>query len=174
MDRGRQSTGRIFTADVKLMRSTEGGKLHPSMWRLMVFSNPSLLPRSYFFSSVRASIEPAAQPEELLKVLFEPYTPVVMYLSDYYGLAGIQRRMEIYGSAPDKGFSAEMKDLALFGGCPQGVRTCSVRFDSFTDVFLDILKWIDVLYRQRREELVEKERSFSIEVDRPQASFLLL
>jgi len=139
-----------------------------------VFFKPSLVSRSYFFSSVRASFEPAAQPEEMLKVLFEPYTHVVMYLTDYYGLAGIQRRMEIYGSAPDKGFSAEMKDLALLGGCPQGVRTCSVRFDSFTDVFLDILKWIDVLYRQRREELVEKERSFSIEVDRPQASFLLL
>jgi hypothetical protein len=173
MDRGRQSTSRIFTADVKLMRIIEGEKPHSSMWRLMVLLKPSLSPRSYFFSSVRASFEPAAQPEELLKAVFEPYTPVVMYLTDYYGLAGIQRGMEIYGSAPDKGFSAEMKDLALLGGCPQGVRICSVRFNSFTDVFLDILKWIDV-HRQRREELIEKERSFSIEVDRPQASFLLL
>jgi hypothetical protein len=109
----------------------------------------------------------------MLKVLFEPYTPVVMSLTDYYGLAGIHRWMEIYGFAHDKGFSAEMKDLALLGGCPQGVMACSVRFDSFTDASFDILKWIDVLYRQR-EELVEKERSFLIEVDRPQASFLLL
>jgi hypothetical protein len=116
----RQSPGRIFTADVKLMRINEGERFHSSMWRLMVFLKPSLSPRSYFFSSVRASFEPAAQPEESLKAVFEPYTPVVMYLTDYYGLAGIQRRMEIYGSAPDKGFSAEMKDLALFGGCPQG------------------------------------------------------
>jgi hypothetical protein len=174
MDRERQSTSRIFTADVKLMRFTEVGKLHPSMWRLMLFFKPSLVSRSYFFSSVRVSFEPAAQPEELLKVLFEPYTPVVMSLTDYYGLAGIHRWMEIYGSAHEKGFSAEMKDLALLGGCPQGVMACSVRFDSFTDASFDILKWIDVLYRQRRGELVERERSFLIEVDRPQASFLLL
>jgi hypothetical protein len=174
MDHDRQSASRIFTADVKLMRSTEVGKLHPSMWRLMVFFKPSLVSRSYFFSSVKASFEPPAQPEELLKVLFEPYTTAVMSLTDYYGLAGIHRWMEIYGAAPDKGFSAEMKDLALLGGCPQGVMACSVRFDSFTNASLDILKWIDVLYRQRREELVERERSFLIEVDRPQASFLLL
>jgi len=173
-DPDRQSTTRIFTADVKLMKIVESGKPHPSIWRLMVTFKPSLFPRSYFFSSVRAFLEQATHPEELLKVVFEPYLSMLMYMSDYYRQAGIQRRMEIYGYMPDKGFSVEMKDLSLLGGCPQEVKSCSVRFEPFVDTFLDILKRIDVLYRQRRGEVVEAERSFSIEADRPQASFLLL